>query len=257
MATGVELASVGVELIPGIAGADNVTIGTSTITGGTSGRFLYDNAGVIGEYLASATSQATSVVLRDASQNSYANNFVNKGASVASAAGTTVLTVASARLQTLTGVAAQTFQLPDATTLVAGYQQQFTNNSTGLLTVTNNGGATICTVPAGGAVTVSATSIATTNGVWDVRFLAPSNAQWGSLGLVIDSATAIPAGGTAGAGYAFSSTANFGVFFGSGAPTLAAAKGSLYMRSDGSGVNDRMYVNTDGGTTWTAVVTVA
>jgi hypothetical protein len=31
---------------------------------------------------------------------------------------------------------------------------------------------------------------------------------------------------------------------------------SLYMRSDGSGVNDRMYVNTDSGTTWTAVVTV-
>jgi len=69
--------------------------------------------------------------------------------------------------------------------------------------------------------------------------------------------TAIPAGGTAGAGLMVSSTANFGVFFGSGAPTLSAAKGSLYMRSDGSGINDRMYVNTSGSTTWTAVVTVA
>lgn len=69
--------------------------------------------------------------------------------------------------------------------------------------------------------------------------------------------TAIPAGGTAGSGILLSSTANFGVFFGSGAPTLAAAKGSLYLRSDGSGVNDRMYVNTNGSTTWTAVVTVA
>lgn len=68
--------------------------------------------------------------------------------------------------------------------------------------------------------------------------------------------TAIPAGGTTGAGLKVSSTANFGVFFGSGAPTLSAAKGSLYMRSDGSGVNDRMYVNTDGSTSWTAVVTV-
>lgn len=69
--------------------------------------------------------------------------------------------------------------------------------------------------------------------------------------------TAIPAGGTAGVGYSVSSTANFGVYFGSGAPSLSAAKGSLYLRSDGSGINDRCYVNTDGATTWTAIVTVA
>ena len=69
--------------------------------------------------------------------------------------------------------------------------------------------------------------------------------------------TAVPAGGTAGAGYVFSTTANFGVFFGSGAPTLAAAKGSLYLRSDGTTTNDRMYVNTNGSTTWTAVITAS
>lgn len=60
----------------------------------------------------------------------------------------------------------------------------------------------------------------------------------------------IPAGGTAGLGLMFSSTANFGIFFGSGAPTLAAAKGSLYMRSDGSSTSTRAYVNTNGSTTW-------
>lgn len=69
--------------------------------------------------------------------------------------------------------------------------------------------------------------------------------------------TAIPAGGTAGAGYTFSSTANFGIFFGSGAPTLSAAKGSLYLRSDGTTTNDRAYINTDGVTTWTALTTAA
>jgi microcystin-dependent protein len=63
------------------------------------------------------------------------------------------------------------------------------------------------------------------------------------------SATAIPAGGTAGAGYLFSSTANFGTIFGSGAPTASAARGSLYLRSDGGGP----YVNTDGATAWAAV----
>ena len=75
--------------------------------------------------------------------------------------------------------------------------------------------------------------------------------------IVAHGATAIPAGGTAGAGFRLSSTANFGVFFGSGAPTLSAAKGSLYLRSDGSTTNDRMYVNTNGSTTWTAVTTAA
>lgn len=70
-------------------------------------------------------------------------------------------------------------------------------------------------------------------------------------------ATAIPAGGTTGTGFKFSSTGNFGVFFGSGAPTLTAAKGSLYLRSDGSTTNDRAYINTDSGTTWTALTTAA
>jgi uncharacterized membrane protein len=71
------------------------------------------------------------------------------------------------------------------------------------------------------------------------------------------SGTAVPAGGTTGAGYKLSSTANLGVFFGSGAPTLSAAQGSLYLRTDGSTTNDRMYVNTNGSTTWTAVITAA
>ena len=71
------------------------------------------------------------------------------------------------------------------------------------------------------------------------------------------SGTAVPAGGTTGSGYKLSSTANLGVFFGSGAPTLTAAKGSLYLRTDGTTTNDRMYVNTNGSTTWTAVTTAA
>jgi len=69
--------------------------------------------------------------------------------------------------------------------------------------------------------------------------------------------TAIPAGGTAGRGVMVSTTTNFGVFFGSGAPTLSAAKGSLYLRSDGSGTSDRAYINTDSGTTWTSLTTAA
>jgi len=69
--------------------------------------------------------------------------------------------------------------------------------------------------------------------------------------------TSIPTGGTTGSGYRFSSTANFGMFFGSGAPTLSAAQGSLYLRSDGTTTNNRAYINADGGTAWTALTTAA
>jgi hypothetical protein len=67
--------------------------------------------------------------------------------------------------------------------------------------------------------------------------------------------TSIPAGGAVGVGYKLSSTNNLGVFFGSGAPTLSAAQGSLYVRTDGSSSSTRLYVNTTGSTTWTNVTT--
>lgn len=71
------------------------------------------------------------------------------------------------------------------------------------------------------------------------------------------SGTAVPAGGTTGSGFKISSTANLGVFFGSGVPTLSAAQGSLYIRTDGSSTSTRMYINTTGSTTWTNVTTAA
>jgi hypothetical protein len=73
----------------------------------------------------------------------------------------------------------------------------------------------------------------------------------------VNQLSAIPAGGSQSQSLNFSSTANFGVFYGSGVPTLSAAQGSLYLRSDGSSTSTRMYVNTNGSTTWTAVTTAA
>ncbi|MEQ9416650.1 MAG: hypothetical protein RJQ08_03805 [Salinisphaeraceae bacterium] len=105
---------------------------------------------------------------------------------------------------------------------------------------------------AGGAVTLTAS---------DGNFVLSTGGGGAGLQspnfLTILTGTAVPAGGTAGAGYKFSSTSNFGVFFGSGAPTLAAAQGSLYLRSDGSSTSTRAYINTDGSTTWTALTTAA
>jgi hypothetical protein len=75
--------------------------------------------------------------------------------------------------------------------------------------------------------------------------------------VTIAPSVAITAGGSKVAGVSFTSTADFGVFTGSGAPSISAAKGSLYLRSDGTTTTSRAYINTDGGTTWTAITTVA
>lgn len=75
--------------------------------------------------------------------------------------------------------------------------------------------------------------------------------------LGVMSATTLPAGGTTGQGIQLFTTTNFGIFGGSGAPTLSAAQGAIYLRSDGSSTSTRAYINTDGGTTWTAITTAA
>lgn len=79
----------------------------------------------------------------------------------------------------------------------------------------------------------------------------------GTLRAAVGTTIGFSAGGTAGNFLRLSSTSTFGVFWGSGVPTLSAAQGSLYLRSDGSSTSTRLYVNTNGSTTWTNVTTAA
>lgn len=51
--------------------------------------------------------------------------------------------------------------------------------------------------------------------------------------------------------------AEVGLYWGTGAPSIAAAKGSLYIRTDGSSSSTRIYVNSDASTTWVAVTTAS
>jgi hypothetical protein len=115
----------------------------------------------------------------------------------------------------------------------------------GTVTTIDINGGTIDGAVIGGA-SAAAGTFTTVVGTTSVATAGNLSAQTGS---------AIPAGGTSGAGVKVSSTSNFGIFFGSGVPTLSAAQGSLYLRSDGSSATTRLYVNTDGSTGWTNVVT--
>lgn len=81
---------------------------------------------------------------------------------------------------------------------------------------------------------------------------------WSVAGAVSSAVgVAPPAGGGTTCGVKVSSTANLGWFVGTGAPSLSAAKGSLYSRTDATTTTTRLYINTDGGTTWTNFTTAA
>lgn len=47
------------------------------------------------------------------------------------------------------------------------------------------------------------------------------------------------------------------ILVGSGAPTMSAPQGSLYINKTGSSTSTRMYVNTNGSTTWTNFTSAA
>lgn len=80
----------------------------------------------------------------------------------------------------------------------------------------------------------------------------------GASGVVTSAnGTAPAAGGSTTCGTKLSSTANLGFYVGTGAPTLSAAKGSIYSNTTAITTTTRLYVNTDGATTWTNLTTAA
>ena len=77
-----------------------------------------------------------------------------------------------------------------------------------------------------------------------------------TAGLTARSGTATPAAASAVAALSMGSAA-VAVYWGTGDPNtaLTAPKGSLFIRTDGSGVGNRMYINTDAATAWAAFTT--
>lgn len=106
-----------------------------------------------------------------------------------------------------------------------------------------NGFQTISVNSTTGAVTVTGTLGPATS--------VDSVAATGNI--TADSATAPVAGGASA--FLATTTANFGIFVGSGAPTVTAAQGSLYLRTDGTTTNDRIYVR--GSSSWIAITTAS
>lgn len=207
------------------------TIASGTWQGTTVG-VSYGGTGV------TASSGANSVVLRDANQNTSLNNIFRNTTSTVSAAGTTVLTAASSFTQVLTGTTTQTYQLPDATTLVNGASFQFNNNSTGNLFIVDYGSNPIATVDNGGAAQIFLTSTSTANGTWDVHGFIPENIEWGTNSLYLNST--VITGGTWNGG-------TIGTAYGGTNLTSFTSGGALYATSTSSLTSGTLPV-TAGGT---------
>jgi hypothetical protein len=207
------------------------TIASGTWQGTTVG-VSYGGTGV------TASSGANSVVLRDANQNTSLNNIFRNITSTVSAAGTTVLTAASSFTQVLTGTTTETYQLPDATTLTNGASFQFNNNSTGALSIVNNGSGPVATVAAGGATQLFLTSTSTANGTWDTHGFLPENILWGTNSLYL--ATDVITGGTWNGG-------TIGTAYGGTGLTTFTSGGALYATSTSS-LTSGTLPTTSGGT---------
>lgn len=180
----------------------------------------------------SATSAATAstVATRDANANVRVNNAIKNFQSVASAAGTTTLTVSSPAVTQITGSTTQTVKLPDATTLVVGQAYTITNRSSGVVTVNDNGSTLVQTMAAGSFLTVTVTDIGSAAGAWDGAYTSAGGS--GSVTTV----SVVSANGLAGSVANASttpaitiSTSVTGVLKGNGTAISAATAGTDYL----------------------------
>lgn len=104
--------------------------------------------------------------------------------SIATAAGTTTLTVSSNQVIVYTGTTTQICVLP-TTSIVAGYQTMIVNNSTGAVTVQASGGSTVIVLAAGtNAILTALSATPTTPTNWACQYGGVSVASGSVLSVV-------------------------------------------------------------------------
>jgi len=149
-----------------INGSNN-TITNISLTSAVTGTLPVANGGTG----VTASSGANSVVLRNVNQNFAVNNIDFGFTSIATAAGTTTLTVASTNTIFFTGSTTQTVVMPVTSTLVLGSAYFIRNNSTGDLTINSSGGNLIATIIPGLSIHIVCINTAVTTAAgWDFGF---------------------------------------------------------------------------------------
>lgn len=133
-----------------------------------------------------ASPNGATIVFRDINGNAAAVNFVSTTTTVqSSGTANLALSAGSARQLKIIGSNSMIITLPDASTLYSGQTYEVNNNSTGVMTVNNNGGSLVTSVISGAYVKIFCVDNSTVNGIWDNHALSPANAIWGSSRLNI------------------------------------------------------------------------
>lgn len=115
---------------------------------------------------------ATAFAGWDANSNLSANSFLAGFATTPTAAGNTILTVASAQTQEFTGSTTQTVTAPVVSTLAVGRQFYLINNSTGAVTFNSSGGNLILTLASNtSAIFTSILNTGTTAASWNASYI--------------------------------------------------------------------------------------
>ena len=204
------LASASTDLAIGTYGAYNVHFVTNSNT--TDAMTIYNSGGVsLGGYADPGIGTL------------YANNVYLGFNPITAAAGTTVLTNASAAYQNVVGTTTQTIQLPNATTLYKGLAFTIANASTGTVTIKNNASTTIDTIVTGGTSVLVLTDNSTSAGTWSAYSYLPASYDFSTTTANFGTATITNAtwnGGTIATGYG-----------GTGLTTFSAANNAIYSTS--------------------------
>jgi hypothetical protein len=119
-----------------------------------------------------STATASAVLIRDGNANAQINNLIENAVTIATAGGTTTLTITSAKTQQFTGSTTQTCVFPNATTLQVGHQFYIANRSSGVVTVNMNGGTLLQTMAASSSLLATLITNGTAAGVWDLSYSA-------------------------------------------------------------------------------------
>lgn len=209
---------------------------------------------------------ATNVALLDANFNANLNN-VNEGfTAVATAAGTTILTVTSTKTQYFTGVTTQIVTLPVVSTLQLGQAFVLRNASTGIVTINSSGGNLVATLAPGASVTLTCVSLTgTTAASWQGGGMGSTSVASGKVLTASNSLTLAGTDGTTmtfpatsatlartDAGQTFTGTNAFGVLTATSVNgnTITTGTGTLTLGAGKTHVvsNSLTFAGTDGTT---------
>lgn len=139
-----------------------------------------------------SSATASTIVTRDANINIAANNENLTYTTTTTSAGTTTLTIASSRHQTATGSTTHTYLLPVVSTLSTGWVYEFSNLSTGVVTIKSSGSNTLQAMASNSTMSVKCKLITgTTEASWEYNYY-PSNPMITTGDLITSTSTGDP-----------------------------------------------------------------